>query len=102
MLLFQRSIRVLCSISLCMAKQHDEYTKKVLTLLGNRFRTLRIAKGYTNLERFAYESEIGRAQYGRYENGEDLRFSSLLRVLKGLDISLTEFFGEGFEEVEQE
>lgn len=80
-----------------MAKKNDEYTSRMLKLLGERFRTLRVAKGYSNLERFAYESEIGRAQYGRYENGTDLRFSSLLRVLKGLDISLAEFFSEGFD-----
>lgn len=38
-----------------------------------------------------------RAQFGRYENGEDLRFSSLLKVVNALDISLEEFFSEGFD-----
>ena len=51
-----------------------------------------------NYEQFAYENDIGRAQYGRYENGEDLKFSSLLRVLKALGVSLEECFAEGFEE----
>jgi transcriptional regulator with XRE-family HTH domain len=76
----------------------DEYTKEQLKNLGNRLRELRIAKGFTNYEQFAYEHNIPRAQYGRYERGEDLRFSSLLKVLKALDVSLEEFFKEGFEQ----
>lgn len=80
---------------------NDEYTKKQLANLGNRIKTLRKAKGFSNYEQFAYTHEIGRAQYGRYENGEDLRFSSLLKVLQALDISLAEFFGEGFESADE-
>ena len=78
-----------------MAKK-DEFTLKQLQKLGNRFKQLRKEKGYTNYEIFAYDNEIPRAQYGRYEKGEDLRFSSLLKVLKALDITLEEFFSEGF------
>ena len=69
-----------------------------LSNLGARIKAMRKARGYSNYEQFAYKHEINRSQYGRYENGEDLRFSSLLKVLKSLDISLEEFFGEGFEE----
>ena len=83
-----------------MAKEHDVYTTKMIELLGKRFRELRTEKGHSNMERFAYESEISRAQYGRYEKGVDLRFSSLLKVLKGLDISLKDFFSEGFDDEE--
>jgi transcriptional regulator with XRE-family HTH domain len=79
-----------------MAKK-EEFTLKQLQNLGNRFKQLRKEKGYTNYEIFAFDNEIPRAQYGRYENGEDLRFSSLLKVLKALDISLDEFFSEGFD-----
>ncbi len=60
-------------------------------------RQIRLAKGHTNYEGFAYENNIPRPQYGRYERGEDLKFSSLLKVLKGFDMSLKEFFSEGFE-----
>ena len=79
-------------------KKHEEYIEKQLSNLGERVKSLRKARGYSNYEQFAYEHEINRSQYGRYENGGDLRFSSLLKVLKALDISLAEFFGEGFEE----
>lgn len=71
--------------------------KKHLENLSKRLRELRIEKGYTNYEQFAFDNEIPRAQYGRYENGSDLRFSSLVKVLKALDISLAEFFSKGFD-----
>jgi len=78
-----------------MAKK-DTYTEEQLTKLGNRLRELRIERGFSNYEQFAFEHNLPRAQYGRYEQGQDLRFSSLLKVLKALDISLEEFFKEGF------
>lgn len=65
--------------------------------LAQRIRTLRIEKGYTSHETFAYEHNIPRAQYGRYERGEDLRFSSLLKIVQAFDMTLEEFFSEGFE-----
>ena len=70
---------------------------KDLVALGNRIKSLRLKKGYSNYEYFAFEHDIPRAQYGRYENGEDLKYSSLIRVIKALGISLEEFFSEGFD-----
>lgn len=84
-------------LTLCMAKKHDKYTEQQLNNLGKRIKQLRKASGFSNYEQFAFTHEINRSQYGRYENGEDLRFSSLIKVLKALDISLEEFFSEGFE-----
>ena len=80
----------------CMANKND-FTSKQLLSLGKRFRQLRKDRGYTNYELFAFDNNIPRAQYGRYEKGEDLRFSSLLKVLKALNISLEEFFSKGFD-----
>jgi len=67
-----------------------------LKKLGEWIKALRIAKGYTSHEIFAYEHKINRTQYGRYERGEDLRYSSLMKILHALDISVQEFFAEGF------
>ncbi|GAB5522866.1 MAG: hypothetical protein Roseis2KO_07380 [Roseivirga sp.] len=77
--------------------KEDQFFKTRLEQLGQRIRSLRIAKGYTNAEKFAYEHEISRSQYAQYEQGKDLRFISLLKLLKALDISLEEFFSEGFD-----
>jgi transcriptional regulator with XRE-family HTH domain len=79
-----------------MAKKED-YTEKQLHNLGERFKELRKDLGFSNYEHFAYENELSRSQYGRYENGEDLRFSSLLKVLKAMNISLKDFFSKGFD-----
>lgn len=64
--------------------------------LAQRIRSLRLAKGYSSHETFAYEKGIPRAQYGRYERGEDLRFTSLVKIVQAFDMSLEEFFSEGF------
>lgn len=77
-------------------EQFEEFKKEQLQKLANQIKDLRIKKGYTSYEYFAYDHNIPRAQDGRYEKGEDLKFSSLLKVLNGLDISLKEFFEEGF------
>ena len=64
--------------------------------LGKRIRELRISKGYSNYENFAFEKELPRAQYGRYEKGEDMRFTSLMKVIRAFDMTPEEFFSEGF------
>lgn len=82
-------------------KKKDKHTvlstEEALKRLGKRIKQLRIQKGYTSYEYFAYDHDISRAQFGRYENGEDLRFSSLLKVVNAFGISLEEFFSEGFD-----
>ena len=78
-------------------KKKELTTEEALKRLGERIKELRLKKGFTSYEVFAYENEISRAQFGIYEKGEDMRFTSLLRVVKALDISLEDFFSEGFE-----
>ena len=85
-----------------MAKANAaEQPKKIVTedlrKLAERIKSLRIKKGYGNYETFAYEHDLPRAQYGRYERGEDLRYSSLLKVVAAFGMTLDEFFSEGFE-----
>lgn len=71
---------------------------KHLDQLGNRLRHYRKLKGYTNYEHLAYDLEISRSQYGKYENGGNIKFSTLCKILNFLDISLKEFFSDGFDE----
>ncbi|MEQ9404801.1 MAG: helix-turn-helix transcriptional regulator [Cyclobacteriaceae bacterium] len=60
-------------------------------------RQLREKTGYTSYETFAYEKGLPRAQYGRYEKGENLKYSNLIKVIKALGVSIDEFFSEGFD-----
>ncbi|HTJ11262.1 MAG TPA: helix-turn-helix transcriptional regulator [Dinghuibacter sp.] len=67
-----------------------------LVKLGARIKALRIKAGYASYETFAYEHGLPRAQYGRYEQGKDLRFSSLVKVVASFGMTINEFFQEGF------
>lgn len=71
-------------------------TDEQLQKLGARIKALRISKGYSSYEYFAYEHGISRAQFGRYEQGQDLRFSSLVRIANAFGMTLPELFSEGF------
>jgi len=72
-------------------------TDEQLQKLGERIKSLRIAEGYTSYEYFAYDHNISRAQFGRYEQGQDLRFSSLVKICNAFGMTLDEFFSEGFD-----
>jgi transcriptional regulator with XRE-family HTH domain len=83
-----------------MEKKEKPAKKKVnkdVQKLAKRIKSLRLKAGFSNYEYFAYEKGLARAQYGRYEKGEDLRFSSLVKVCKAFNMTLNEFFSEGFD-----
>ena len=72
-------------------------TEDQLKKMGVRIKQLRIQKGYTSYEYFAYDHDISRAQFGRYEQGQDLRLSSLIKIVNAFGMTLQEFFSEGFD-----
>ena len=83
-------------------KKPVEKIKKIdneiyLKQLGERLKKLRIEKGYSNYEYFAYEHNIGRAQYGKYETGGNIQFDTLVKIIKFHNMTLKEFFSEGFD-----
>jgi len=69
--------------------------KTELKKIGERLKKIRKDKGYSSPDKFAYEHDINRSQYGKYEAGsEDFRLSSLIKVLNKLGMTLEEFFKE--------
>ena len=81
-----------------MRKSESPNLKDVKSKLGIRFRKLRIQKGHNSLEAFAMENDISRPLYSNYESGKgNITIKNLTKVLSGLDVSLKEFFSEGFE-----
>jgi len=78
-------------------KAIDKKTDKDIQKLATRIKTIRKKLGYTNADFFAYEHEITRSQYARYETGENIRFSSLMMLIKAFGMTPQEFFSEGFE-----
>jgi transcriptional regulator with XRE-family HTH domain len=71
--------------------------EELLVQLGERIKQLRIAKGYTSYEYFAYDHNISRAQYGRYEQGQNITIINLAKLANAFGITLAEFFSEGFD-----
>lgn len=66
--------------------------------LGARLKAIRIAKGYTSSESFALAKNINRTQYHSYEKGKgDIQFTTLLKIVSALEVSIKDFFSEGFE-----
>jgi transcriptional regulator with XRE-family HTH domain len=74
----------------------ESFEKDKLDQLGSRLKYYRKLKGYTNYEHLAYDLGISRSQYGKYENGGNIKFSTLCKILNHLNISLGEFFQDGF------
>jgi transcriptional regulator with XRE-family HTH domain len=70
--------------------------EQIYEKIGKRIKSLRQQAGYTNAEKFAFEFEITRSQYANWEKGQDMKLSSLLRILKAHNITLQQFF-EDFE-----
>ena len=68
--------------------KHEKRIQKI----GEKARELRVKKGYTSYETFAFDNEIPRVQYGRLEKGVNFRIATLMRILDIHKISLEEFF----------
>ena len=68
-----------------------------IQFLANRIKQLRIDAGYTSGETFANDNEWSRSSYSRMERGEDVRFSTLIRLCKIHKITLEQFFRKGFD-----
>ena len=81
---------------LSMPKRKKDKPEEVM-LLGQRIKQLRKKKGYTSQETFAYDNDYTLSYYSRLERGEDIRFTSLVRVCKALDVDFETFFSEGFD-----
>ena len=64
----------------------------LFSFISRRLKEIRISKGFTNYEHLAYEVGISRSQYGRYENGGNMKLTTLLKILNFLDVSLEDFF----------
>jgi DNA-binding XRE family transcriptional regulator len=64
--------------------------------LANRIKALREQSGRSK-EAFAADADLSRTLYPKYENGANITYASLLKIITALDITVTEFFSDGFD-----
>lgn len=74
-----------------MAKAKEIPDERILRI-ANKIKELRLKKGFTSHEQFAWEYNINRVQYWRIEKGSNITLSSLLRILDIHQVSLSDFF----------
>ncbi len=65
---------------------------KRLLKVAQKLKKMRIDKGYTSYEQFAWDNEINRVQYWRIESGANITIKSLIKVLDAHKITLKDFF----------
>lgn len=76
-----------------LKNENDE--KMHLKKIGERLKYFRKKAGYNNYEYFAYDHNISRPQYGKYEAGANIQLNTLIKILKAMNVTLEEFF-KGF------
>jgi len=70
----------------------DKSIESKIKAISNKLKELRISKGYTSYETFAFENELNRVQYWRIESGQNITLKTLIKVLQIHEKSLEEFF----------
>lgn len=85
-----------------MRKEIEPSIKEQLENVGKRLRFVRKARGYSNYDHFAYENDISRSQYGRYETGSDMHLSTLFKLLEAHGMTIQEFFSQTIEDKKKE
>ena len=60
--------------------------------IANRLKKLRIQKGYSSHETFAWDHNLNRVQYWRIEKGNNITLKTLIAILDIHKISLSDFF----------
>ena len=62
--------------------------------IANKIKELRIQKGYSSHETFAWDNNLNRVQYWRIEKGSNITLKTLLAILDIHKISLSLFFSD--------
>ena len=77
-------------------KEDRKYSQDVISQkiesIANKIRELRIQKGYSSHEAFAWDNNINRVQYWRIEKGANITLKSLITILEIHKVSLSTFF----------
>jgi hypothetical protein len=72
-------------------KEKAEKPDVRLNAIAQKLKQMRLDKGYSSYEAFAWENGINRVQYWRIEKGSNITLKSLLKVLDIHKVKLSEF-----------
>jgi hypothetical protein len=75
-----------------MAESSKKEIDKRILKIAAKLKKMRIEKGYTSYENFAWDNDLGRIQYWRLEKGTNFTMQSLLKVIDVHKVSLEDFF----------
>jgi len=79
-------------------KQNNESKEDNVDLriqkIADKLKELRIERGYSSHENFAWDNNLNRVQYWRIEKGTNITMKTLLSILDIHKITLSEFFGK--------
>lgn len=68
--------------------------KEVCVKVSELLRKTRKKQGFTSGRHFAEGLGIAKTVYGRYENGQDMRVSTLIKIIQGTGSKVSDFFSE--------
>ena len=74
-------------------KKELELDSRIIKM-AEKLKELRIAKGYSSHEAFAWDNDVNRVQYWRIEKGANITIKTLLTLLDIHKISLADFFND--------
>lgn len=72
-------------------KKKTEKLDSRIKKMADKLKRMRIAKGYSSYEKFAWDNDINRVQYYSVEKGQNITTKTLLKILDIHKISLSEF-----------
>ena len=72
-------------------KEANDTDPRILKI-AKKLKELRISKGYSSHEAFAWDNNLNRVQYWRIEKGSNLTLRTILNILDIHQISPSEFF----------
>ena len=82
---------------LSFTMKDEENYNIVIDKIASKLKKLRIEKGFTSYENFAYQNDLPRVQYWRMEKGTNFTIKNLLKILEIHKISIEEFFNNDFD-----
>jgi hypothetical protein len=74
-----------------MKKIHEDPLIDVMKV-SRKIKALRIQRGYPTVESFTRENGLPRSLYLRFEKGNDLKLSSLVKIIRAFNMTFAEFF----------